>query len=307
MTMAARAIKDSELHAYVDGWLDGERRLEVEALLAQDPDAAARVRAYRAQADALHALFDPVLSEPPDEAAAGLRDRLAAGLADGRGLRSRLASPWMRMAAAVLLTVAGGVGGWALRGSDTAAVAPGPLQVFAEEAVQAHAFYTGSRFAVEMGADDPGALDTWLSQRLGRVIFGPDLSALGYRLIGGRSLPTATGAGVQYMYEGEARGRLTLFVSVPKGGQAAAFSYVRQGDISMFYWLEGPLAYALIGTAGREELMSIAQTVHREFQRRDPPAGAQRAVVAAPTGGQAPPGPAAPAVQPIGAGASKPM
>lgn len=309
MTMGARPIGDSELHAYADGWLDGERRLDVEALLARDSEAAARVRAYRAQTDALHALYDPVLAEPLDEHAAHLRDRLAAGLAgDTRKLRSRLASPWIRMAAAVLLIVAGGVGGWALRGSEVRTVTPGPLQIFAEEAVQAHAFYTASRFAVEMGADDPGALDTWLSQRLGRVIFGPDLSGLGYSLIGGRSLPTATGAGVQYMYEGGAGGRLTLFVSVPAGGQAAAFSYVRQGDISMFYWLEGPLAYALIGKVEREDLMAIAQVVHREFQRRDPPAGARRAVVASPTRGEAPAaGPAGSAMQPVGAGTSKPM
>jgi anti-sigma factor RsiW len=309
MTMGARPIGDGELHAYADGWLDGERRLEVEALLAHDPEAAARVRAYRAQTDALHALYDPVLAEPLDEHGADLCDRLAASLAgDARKLRTRLASPWVRMAAAVLLIVVGGIGGWALRGGEVRTAAPGPLQVFAAEAVQAHAFYTASRFAVEMGADDPGALDTWLSQRLGRVIFGPDLSGLGYRLIGGRSLPTATGAGVQYMYEAEADGRLTLFVSVPDGDQAAAFSYVRQGDISMFYWIEGALAYALIGKVEREELMAIAQAVHREFQRRDPPAGTRRAVVASPTRGDVPvQGPAGPAMQPVGTGTSKPM
>ncbi|HSK40577.1 MAG TPA: anti-sigma factor [Arenibaculum sp.] len=266
--MAGRAIKDSELHAYVDGWLEPERRLEVEAYLVRDAEAAARVNAYRMQTEALHSLFDPVVAEDlPAPELTGLRDRLTARLAGNDNRRGGwLSSTWMRSAAAVVVLVSGVAGGWFLNEFERVGVARPPLQTFAEEAVQAHAFYTASRFAVEMGAEDPGALDTWLSQRLGRSIFGPDLTSVGYRLIGGRSLPTAHGAGVQYMYENDAQRRLTLFVSVPNGGQEAAFSYVQQGDISMFYWLEGSLAYALIGQVGRDDLMGIAQAVYRDFK-----------------------------------------
>lgn len=277
--MAERAISDSDLHAYVDGWLDPARRLEVERYLASDREAAARVLAYRAQNDALHSMFDPLLEQPTDGRIAALGVNLAGRLAAAE--RRRSVSAWKRVAAAAALLLVGAAGGWLARdGGFHYAGGHPPLQEFAREAVQAHAFYAGSRFAVEMGADDPGALDGWLSHRLGRTVSAPDLTAVGYALMGGRSLPTSTGPGVQYMYESGKGRRLTLFVSIPEGGQSAAFSYVRKDDISIFYWQEGVLAYALIGRMDRDELMEVAQAAYGD--RR--PAGSARASALQPAG-----------------------
>jgi anti-sigma factor RsiW len=273
--MVARPVDDRDLHAYVDGCLDTQRRIEVEAWLAEDPASAERVNAYRSQIDQLHDLFDGVLREPATPAMDEMHDRLSGRMA-GNDNRRRgwLHSPFARMAAAVVLLLAGGTGGWVLREQEPATVEQEQptLQNFAQEAVQAHTFYASdNRFAVEMGGEDRGALDSWLSERLGRRIFGPDLSASGFRLIGGRSLPTTTGAGAQYMYENESKRRLTLFVGTPKAGQEAAFSYVQKGDVSMFYWVEGSIAYALIGRLERDQLMNITQTVYRELKIRNVP------------------------------------
>jgi anti-sigma factor RsiW len=273
--MVARPVDDRDLHAYVDGCLDPQRRIEVEAWLTEDPASAERVNAYRSQIDQLHDLFDGVLREPATPAMDEMHDRLSGRMA-GNDNRRRgwLHSPFARMAAAVVLLLAGGTGGWVLREQEPATVEQEQptLQNFAQEAVQAHTFYASdNRFAVEMGGEDRGALDSWLSERLGRRIFGPDLSASGFRLIGGRSLPTTTGAGAQYMYENEGKRRLTLFVGTPKAGQEAAFSYVQKGDVSMFYWVEGSIAYALIGRLERDQLMNITQTVYRELKLRNVP------------------------------------
>jgi anti-sigma factor RsiW len=273
--MVARPVDDRDLHAYVDGCLDPQRRIEVEAWLTEDPASAERVNAYRSQIDQLHDLFDGVLREPATPAMDEMHDRLSGHIA-GNDNRRRgwLHSPFARMAAAVVLLLAGGTGGWVLREQEPAIVEQEQptLQNFAQEAVQAHTFYASdNRFAVEMGGEDRGALDSWLSERLGRRIFGPDLSASGFRLIGGRSLPTTTGAGAQYMYENESKRRLTLFVGTPKAGQEAAFSYVQKGDVSMFYWVEGSIAYALIGRLERDQLMNITQTVYRELKLRNVP------------------------------------
>ncbi len=299
--MVARPVEDRDLHAYVDGLLDTQRRIEVEAWLAEDPASAERVNAYRTQIEHLHDLFDGVLREPATAEMDDLHDRLAGRMA-GNDNRRRgwLHSPFARMAAAVVLLLAGGTGGWLLRPpAEQVAIEQQPtLQSFAQEAVQAHTFYASdNRFAVEMGGEDRGALDSWLSERLGRRIFGPDLSNSGYRLIGGRSMPTAAGVGAQYMYENDAKRRLTLFVGTPsKAGQEAAFSYVQKGDVSMFYWVEGSIAYALIGRLDREQLMNITQTVYRELKGRNvpppPPAPA-----APPEAAKQPPQPAA---QPVG-------
>ena len=250
--MVARPVDDRDLHAYVDGCLDTQRRIEVEAWLAEDPASAERVNAYRSQIDQLHELFDDVLREPATPAMDDLQNRLSGQMAGNDNYRR----------------------GWLLRDpAPTAVEQQQPtLQNFAQEAVQAHTFYASdNRFAVEMGGEDRGALDSWLSERLGRRIFGPDLTSAGFRLIGGRSLPTATGAGAQYMYENDGKRRLTLFVGTPKAGQEAAFSFVQKGDVSMFYWVEGSIAYALIGRLDREQLMNITQTVYRELKIRNVP------------------------------------
>ena len=297
--MVARPVDDRDLHAYVDGHLDSQRRIEVEACLAEDPASAERVNAYRSQIDQLHELFDDVLREPATPAMDDLQNRLSGQMAGNENYRRGwLRSPFARMAAAVVLLLAGGTGGWVLRDPEPTVVEKQqpPLQSFAQEAVQAHTFYASdNRFAVEMGGEDRGALDSWLSERLGRRIFGPDLSSAGFRLIGGRSLPTATGVGAQYMYENDGKRRLTLFVGTPKAGQEAAFSFVQKGDVSMFYWVEGSIAYALIGRLDRDQLMNITQTVYRELKIRNvPPAPAPVAPLPPEAAKQAP------AAQPVG-------
>lgn len=271
--MATMPVQDEELHAYVDGHLNPARCIEIEAWLARNEEAAQRVNAYRTQAEMLHELFDPVLADQPRPAVRDLADQLAARLeARRRGWRHWLSQPQMRVAAVVALVMAGVAGGWAGHDAVTpqrsASVArPSSLQTFAEEAAQAHTFYTSeSRFAVEMGADDRDALDSWLSAKLGRAVFGPDLGTYGYRLIGGRPLPTPGGAGAQYMYEDGNRRRLTLFVGSPQAGQEQAVSFAQHGDVSMVYWIEGPLAYALIGQMSRNELMDITRTVYQELK-----------------------------------------
>jgi anti-sigma factor RsiW len=64
-------ISETELNAYVDGESFPERQTVIEAWLAGDPAAAARVRAWRRQNQALRAAFARVLSEPMPE---GLAD-----------------------------------------------------------------------------------------------------------------------------------------------------------------------------------------------------------------------------------------
>ena len=67
-------ISNADLHDYVDGRLEPVRSVSVALHLVESPSDAARVDAYRAQSDGLHALFDPVLDEPVP---ARLRDVIA--------------------------------------------------------------------------------------------------------------------------------------------------------------------------------------------------------------------------------------
>ena len=102
-------VTEDELHAYVDGELPLERRGDVEAWLASHPDDAARVAAWRAVADQLHARYDSVADEPLP---ARLRlDQL-----------SRLPRKWLAGAIAATLAafIAGAGAGWFAHGSASA-------------------------------------------------------------------------------------------------------------------------------------------------------------------------------------------
>jgi anti-sigma factor RsiW len=243
-------ISENDLHAYVDGELDPARTAEVEARIAADPDAGRRVAAWRRQKEALHGLFDGVLSEP-----------VPARLLE----RPRARRPLLRMAAVVAWLMVGGVAGWVLRGADTAMV---PHAVpLARQAAVAHAVYVPEvRHPVEVGADQEQHLVAWLSKRLGAQVKAPQLNELGYSLVGGRLLPGAQGPAAQFMYQDAEGRRMTLYVRAgAEANRETAFRYARESGVSVFYWIEGGLGYALSADLEKAELLRIARSVYHQL------------------------------------------
>src|SRR5438270_48194 len=57
-------VTEDELQAYVDGELAAERHNAVDAWLMGHPEEAARVAAWRAQAEAIRARYSAIASEP---------------------------------------------------------------------------------------------------------------------------------------------------------------------------------------------------------------------------------------------------
>jgi anti-sigma factor RsiW len=57
-------ISEDELHAYVDGDVAPGRRLDIALYLARHPAEAARMEVFRAQREAIHALFDDFADQP---------------------------------------------------------------------------------------------------------------------------------------------------------------------------------------------------------------------------------------------------
>jgi anti-sigma factor RsiW len=280
--MVQRPLDESDLHAYIDGRLSVERRLRVEAWLAGDAAAAERAAHYRAQVEALHLLFDPVLHEPEPPSIAKARARLEAGLAEDRR-RRWLRSPPVRAAAAVALLVTGMAAGYAARPGAPVS-APPFYQSLADEAVRFHGQGLQQASGGGLAATDTGRLNGWLSERLGHTVSGPNFAQEGYRLVGGRLLPTSGDEGIQLVYEGPNRKLVTLLVASPAADVSAdAFSYVRRDGVSSFAWVEGRLAYVLAGPVERDVLLGLARIVHRAFEAREAKAVRQAGTVA-PTG-----------------------
>ncbi len=132
-------VTEDELHAYVDGQLADDRRAAVEQWLAEHAEDAARVAAWRAQADAMRARYGAIADEPVPP-----RFDLAK-LARGDRRWSRLAA-----AAALLAFVVGGAAGWFGRDVWEGA---GPARVVTTEAFEAHRLYIAEvRHPIEVKA-----------------------------------------------------------------------------------------------------------------------------------------------------------
>lgn len=251
MSEPLKPLTEDDLHGFVDERLDPQRRAHVEAWLAQDADAAERARAYRAQNQGLQALFGAVIDEPVP---ARLSDTL-----------SPKASRWPLSAAAALAWLAvGGVAGYVVHDYQ---VPPPAAAVFAERAAVAHAVYTAElRHPVEVGADRGDHLVNWLSNRLGKALHTPDFTRFGYHLVGGRLLPGEAGPAAQFMYQDAQNGRLTLYVSLPRGGaEATGFQYLDQDKVKVLYWIDRDLSFALVGGASRGQLMDLAHVAYETF------------------------------------------
>lgn len=273
-------VSEDELHALVDAALPQVQLDALDARVEQDPAAAATRRAWQQQRGALVALHARTLEEPVPAA-------LVAAALRGDAARNRRDHFWRwgGIAASVLLSF--GLG-WGLHGqwgpdaprapTRLAAASGGPHE-FVLQAGVAHMVYVPEvRHPVEVGAAQQEHLVQWLSKRLDRPLKVPDLSALGYELVGGRLLPGADGARAQFMFQGAGGVRITLYLGAMKdgaGGQPAgpvlpnpvetAFGFSGDGPVPGFYWVDKGFGYALAGKLPREQLMVIAQLVYRQL------------------------------------------
>lgn len=244
-------IAEADLHAYVDGFLPEARRVEVEQFLAANAEDAERVRSYLKLNEALHSLFDPVLNEP-----------LVRRTKARQESRVHTAT---RYAAAIAILIAGGAIGWMARGRYIDKLSP--YEDFVRQAAMAHAVYIPEvRHPVEVGADQEQHLVNWLSKRLGSELRVPHLSQLGYDLVGGRLLPGKHGPVAQFMYQDAKGQRLTLYVRTSGGtNEETSFRYAQQDKFGVFFWIDGPLGYALTGELTKTDLLRLAKAVYQQL------------------------------------------
>lgn len=270
---ASPTITDEVLSAWLDGELDAARRAEVEQWLAQHPDEAARVRLWAADRDALRARLGPVVDEPVP---AALEQRVRDGVGTARA--------WERwpLAAAVAAFAVGAVlgagGAWQWRGQaearQAAAGAAAPSG-WVQRAALAHRVYTAEQrhpvevnlvtTAAEQRAEQEAHLQRWLTRRVDLPVKLFDLGAHGFELVGGRLLPDGpNGVSALLMYERPEGPRVTVTLRRATETVPAAFRYVQQDGLGLFYWVEGQAGYALAGPLPREQLLVLAQAIYAQ-------------------------------------------
>ncbi|MFO1372259.1 MAG: anti-sigma factor [Candidatus Competibacteraceae bacterium] len=252
--MSAEPVNEADLHAWVDGRLEPARHTAVEAYLEVNPAERQRLADYGAIDAELHRLFDPALDEP-----------IPAGLKLPPAQR-RTPLVWLaRAAVAAGFMLLGGALGWFAHEQVRQ-----PLiadRAFVRQALAAHVVYAPEvRHPVEVDAGQQQHLIAWLSKRLGTAIHAPALETLGFQLLGGRLLPADGQPAAQFMYQDAGGRRLTLYARRGlAGNRETAFRFAEQDGIGAFYWVDGDLAYALIGDVDRPVLDQAAHAVYQQL------------------------------------------
>ena len=282
--MSSNSIHIDELHAYADGRLPASRRAAVEAYLAAHPVAAAEVAGWRKTDAQLHHALDPLLNEPvpqrriPAEILAAARRPTASGFGAVRG--------WSVVALGVACLAIGSGAGWLGRGAVEHTM---PMQRFANDALVSHVVFSPeSKHMVEVPADEEAHLVTWLSRRLDAQLRVPDLTSLGYRLIGGRQTVVADAPTAMLMYEGPGGTRISVQLGRMPNNRDTGFRLetlapdnrvlqaihpaVDHPPPMAFYWADRGLGFAVAGPLARAQLLEVAQVVYRQYSEFTGPA-----------------------------------
>lgn len=255
---AVRSFTDADLNAYIDGEVTETERAAIESWLAADPDAAARLMSLRAVDQRLKGAFEFVIDQPATQA---MQARVLSGDAQAPARQGR----WGRTAVTLALMLLAAGAGYGARGWLEAR----PVRAaFVETAVGAHSVFVPEvRHPVEVAASDEAHLVKWLTKRVGAPLKAPSLQQQGFALVGGRLLAERSVPAAQFMYENAQGQRLTLYVRRESRSDDSAFAFTSHGELSAFAWVDKPLAFALVGKLGREELLQVARTAYEQLQK----------------------------------------
>ena len=262
--MTARPITEDDLQAHVDQVLDPARRAEVEDYLARHPDVARRVAGQIQQRDELRAALAPIAEEPVP-AELGLA-RLLDARRDRRAHRAGRAwgarPAWQLAIAAAVLLGLGGVGGWSLRG------APAPssgIAALAQEATDSYRVYTPDRaHPVELRAAEQPELVRWVSNQLQHPVAIPDLTAAGYRFMGGRVVATAHGPAGLLMYDDDHGTRMVVLIRPMAIERDTAMALHASGPVRGYSWAARGIGYSVVAAAPAATLHPLADEIRRQ-------------------------------------------
>jgi anti-sigma factor RsiW len=229
---------EHDLQAYVDGQLDGDARAAVERYLALHPERAEQVKQWRQDAQRLRAALESV--RMPD-------DNPALDPAAIRARRVERTRMRFAMAASFVFCIGlGTFGGWQARGWNAPpAVAP------MSDAVEAYRMMVVDRAAkVDFKPSSAGELQAWLTTRVGKSAVLPDLSAAGFRPVGGRLFATGHGAAAMVLYQDDAGRTLSFYLRPPESAQRLMAAGERvDGQLLARYGSVNGMNFAVVGPA----------------------------------------------------------
>lgn len=103
------------------------------------------------------------------------------------------------------------------------------------QAKSAYLIYASEvRHPVEVGAEQQQHLATWLGKRLGYPFAIPDLSKIGFDLVGGRLIPVSGKPGAMLMYQDKTGRRVTVLVGHNEENRTTSFRMASADGVETF-------------------------------------------------------------------------
>jgi anti-sigma factor RsiW len=258
VTRRSATIREIDLLAYADGLLEADvvRKEEVEHYLATHPEAAAYVAEVWSQNEDIRAHYGPLLYEPVPE-------HLSAALHTGS--RHTAGRRLAQAAAAIALMAAASLGGWLIGQSEQPE--QWGLADFVERAAGIH--HVAGADAAAGGGTGQAMMQPlgWLNQRIDLELSAPDLAAYGFSLVAKERHGPNSDPLVRLVYQRADGSTINLLVR-PRWDEASSrLGKATVDDVSVLYWLDGPLAFAMTTNAAEGETEQFARAVREAVGR----------------------------------------
>jgi anti-sigma factor RsiW len=119
------------------------------------------------------------------------------------------------------------------------------------------------------GGTVPASIDArqldWFSKQIASELQPPDLSAYGYRFVDRHLTTRDGGRHAERLIYTDPQGRRIDLVREMRWQEEdiPELRVMKNGDVTVAYWLDGPLIYGLVGQLGRDRLLELAEAVRR--------------------------------------------
>ncbi len=288
-----RPFSDVDLHAFVDGQVNPERRALIDAYLKATPAEAARVDLWRRQNEAIRSVFAGAASEPVplwltiSQVAAG-REQPGVGGADPiqdnrltrqatrrranstPARRSKAERFWKPACIAFVAFAAGLAVPYAIPVWPAAVERWLPdtprmqqMEQLASRTTEAERIFGSDPDRPVEIIDAPrGSLAAWFKRHVAFPVRVPDLTRAGWMLRGGRIVPSDLGPAALTVYENETGDRLSIVVARVRNPAPAdtAFTILKGPTL---VWLDGPVGFGIATSKDGSWLADNARDLYR--------------------------------------------
>jgi anti-sigma factor RsiW len=232
-------ISAEELHAYIDGELNGVRTADIALLLQYDAERAARCAAFQADKRRLREVYGPLAERPVPQAWIG---RIRQHRTRQDGIRRTI----FALAASVVVMIAVGFAIYQRETRD-------PLL---DEALAVHR----ETMPAALKPVQPG---TSLAAVLNLPVTVPDLTRYGYVLAGMESYAGVPGGAVKLSYHDAARRSFTLYLRHSVGEDR--FDMLKRGKTRICIWQDDVVGAVMVGEMSAGEMLRLATLAYQQL------------------------------------------